>query len=112
MKADPVLKELWEIKDGLAKECGHDLRRLFDRLACHRPDPRCTLRAADQPTVRRQSPLAPPSCLGRTRSQVRWRSRRILQERLTEYAEEIGFQGSDQAIPPGDNTSAPKETES
>jgi len=32
MKADPVLKELWEIKDGLAKECGHDLRRLFDRL--------------------------------------------------------------------------------
>ena len=32
MKADPVLKELWEIKDGLAKECGHDLRRLFDLL--------------------------------------------------------------------------------
>ena len=32
MKADPVLKELWEIKDGFSKECGHDLRRLFDRL--------------------------------------------------------------------------------
>jgi hypothetical protein len=32
MKADPILRELWEIKDGLSKECGHDLRRLFDRL--------------------------------------------------------------------------------
>jgi hypothetical protein len=32
MKADPILRELWEIKDGLSKECGHDLRRLFDKL--------------------------------------------------------------------------------
>ena len=32
MKADPILRELWEIKDGLSEECGHDLRRLFDRL--------------------------------------------------------------------------------
>lgn len=32
MKADPILKELWEIKEGLAADCGHDLRRLFDRL--------------------------------------------------------------------------------
>ena len=32
MKADPILTELWEIKDGLSNECGHDLRRLFDRL--------------------------------------------------------------------------------
>jgi hypothetical protein len=32
MKADPILRELWEIKDGLSKECGRDLRRLFDRL--------------------------------------------------------------------------------
>lgn len=29
---DPILSELWEIKDGLAKEYGYDLRRLFDRL--------------------------------------------------------------------------------
>lgn len=29
---DPILSELWEIKDGLSKECGHDLRRLFDKL--------------------------------------------------------------------------------
>ena len=32
MKADPILRELWEIKDGLSRECGHDLRRLFARL--------------------------------------------------------------------------------
>jgi hypothetical protein len=29
---DPILRELWKIKDGLSNECGHDLRRLFDRL--------------------------------------------------------------------------------
>jgi hypothetical protein len=29
---DPILKELWTIKDDVANECGHDLRRLFDKL--------------------------------------------------------------------------------
>jgi hypothetical protein len=38
MKADPILKELWEIKDGLATECGHDLRRLFDKLKASQKD--------------------------------------------------------------------------
>ena len=38
MKADPILKELWEIKDGLAAECGHDLRRLFDKLKASQKD--------------------------------------------------------------------------
>ena len=38
MKADPILKELWEIKDGFAAECGHDLRRLFDRLKASQKD--------------------------------------------------------------------------
>ena len=32
MKADPILRELWDIKDGLSQECGHDLRRLFEKL--------------------------------------------------------------------------------
>jgi len=32
MKADPILKELWEIKDGLSDECGHNLRKLFDKV--------------------------------------------------------------------------------
>ena len=38
MKADPILKELWEIKDGLAAECEHDLRRLFDCLKASQTD--------------------------------------------------------------------------
>lgn len=38
MKADPILKELWDIKDGLAAECNHDLRRLFDRLKASQED--------------------------------------------------------------------------
>jgi hypothetical protein len=29
---DPILRELWTVKDGLAAERGHDLRRLFDKL--------------------------------------------------------------------------------
>jgi hypothetical protein len=39
MKADPILKEPWEIKDGLAAECDHDLRRLFDRLKQSQTEP-------------------------------------------------------------------------
>lgn len=38
MNPDPVMKELWEIKDGLAAECGHDLRRLFDKLKASQKD--------------------------------------------------------------------------
>ena len=30
--SDPIIRELWEIKDGLAKECGYDLGKLFERL--------------------------------------------------------------------------------
>ena len=37
---DHILDELWGIKDGLAKECGHDLRRLFDRLRTAQKSPR------------------------------------------------------------------------
>jgi hypothetical protein len=38
MKADPILKELWEIKDGLAAECNDDLRCLFDLLRASQRD--------------------------------------------------------------------------
>jgi len=38
MKADPILRELWDIKDGLAAECDHDLRRIFDRLKVSQKD--------------------------------------------------------------------------
>lgn len=29
---DKILDEIWAIKDELAEECGHDLRRLFAKL--------------------------------------------------------------------------------
>jgi hypothetical protein len=29
---DPILTELWRIKDGMAKTCGYDMRTLFERL--------------------------------------------------------------------------------
>lgn len=38
MKADPILKELWDIKDGLATECEHDLRHLFNKLKASQAD--------------------------------------------------------------------------
>jgi hypothetical protein len=52
MKADPILKELWEIKDGLAAECDYDLRRLFDRLKASQKDRglRLVNRTKRQPT--------------------------------------------------------------
>ena len=38
MKADPILRELWDIKDGLAAECNHDLRQLFEKLKASQED--------------------------------------------------------------------------
>ncbi len=32
MKADPILEELWKIKDGLARDAGYDTRRFFEKL--------------------------------------------------------------------------------
>jgi hypothetical protein len=29
---DPILTELWQIKDGMAKACGYDMRTFFERL--------------------------------------------------------------------------------
>jgi hypothetical protein len=62
MKADPILKELWEIKDGLAAECNHDLRRLFDRLKASQEDHghRVVNRARQRQRVAEQSPPAYP----------------------------------------------------
>ena len=37
---DHILNELWGIKDGLSKECGNDLRRLFERLKAAQKSPR------------------------------------------------------------------------
>lgn len=38
MKPDPILRELWDIKEGLATECNHDLRRLFEQLKSSQED--------------------------------------------------------------------------
>lgn len=32
MKADPILQEVWDIKDRLAAEAGYDIRRFFEQL--------------------------------------------------------------------------------
>ena len=32
MKPDPILQEVWEIKDRLAAEAGYDLQRFFEQL--------------------------------------------------------------------------------
>lgn len=32
MKADPILREVWDIKDQLAAEAGYDLNRFFKQL--------------------------------------------------------------------------------
>jgi hypothetical protein len=32
MKADPILKELWKIKDDLAREAGYDTSRFLENL--------------------------------------------------------------------------------
>lgn len=32
MKADPILQEVWDIRDRLAAEAGYDVDRFFDQL--------------------------------------------------------------------------------
>ena len=46
---DHILRELRTIKDGLADECGRDLRRLFDKL-------KSTQKAGSRPLVNRTKP--------------------------------------------------------
>ncbi len=29
---NPILEELWKVKDGMARECGYDLNKLADLL--------------------------------------------------------------------------------
>jgi hypothetical protein len=32
MKSDPILQEVWDIKDRLAAEAGYDIKRFFEQL--------------------------------------------------------------------------------
>lgn len=53
---DEVLEELWAIKDGIAKECDHDLRKLYEQLKeTQRKSP---LRTIDRRHLRSKQPLA------------------------------------------------------
>ncbi len=51
MKANPILEELWKIKDDLAREAGHDTHRFFDNLrnwAAENPHPGPMARSAEE----------------------------------------------------------------
>jgi hypothetical protein len=32
MEPDPILEEVWDAKDALARKCGYDVERMFDEL--------------------------------------------------------------------------------
>lgn len=34
MKADPILEEVWRVKEELAREAGYDVRRLCENTRC------------------------------------------------------------------------------
>jgi len=48
MKPDPILEELWRVKDDLAREAGYDLDRIFAELrAAETRHPGPLIRSAD-----------------------------------------------------------------
>ena len=50
MKPDPILEELWRIKDGLAREAGYDTHRFFEilrRWEAEHPQPGPGVSSAD-----------------------------------------------------------------
>ena len=46
--ADTILRELWDIKDQIGRECGHSMARLFERL-------KAVEKSAERPAVDRTS---------------------------------------------------------
>lgn len=51
MKPDPILEEVWRIKDELAREAGYDIHRMFENLRKWRaehPHPGGTVNSADE----------------------------------------------------------------
>ncbi len=51
MKANPILEELWKIKDDLAREAGHDTHRFFENLrkwAAQHPHPGPVVHSAEE----------------------------------------------------------------
>ncbi len=49
MKANPLLEELWRVKDGLAREAGYDIDRIFSELRAEETrQPGPLIRSADE----------------------------------------------------------------
>ena len=49
MKTDPLLEELWQVKDDLAREAGYDIDRIFTELrAAEARQPGPLIRSADE----------------------------------------------------------------
>jgi len=49
MKASPLLEELWQVKDDLAREAGYDIDRIFGELrAAEALHPGPLIRSADE----------------------------------------------------------------
>jgi hypothetical protein len=51
MKTNPILDELWKIKDDLAREAGYDTHRFFENLrkwAAEHPHPGRTVHSAEE----------------------------------------------------------------
>ena len=49
MKTNPLLEELWQVKDALAREAGYDLDRIFAELrAAETRQPGPLIRSADE----------------------------------------------------------------
>ncbi len=51
MKANPIIEELWKVKDDLAREAGYDTRRFFENLrkwAAEHPHPGRVIHTAEE----------------------------------------------------------------
>ena len=49
MKTNPILEELWQVKDGLAREAGYDIDRIFAELrAAEARQPGPLIQSADE----------------------------------------------------------------
>jgi hypothetical protein len=51
MKVNPILEDLWKIKEGLSREAGHDPHRFFENLrkwAAEHPHPGPVARSAEE----------------------------------------------------------------
>jgi len=49
MKTNPLLEELWQVKDDLAREAGYDIHRIFaDLRAAETRQPGPLIRSADE----------------------------------------------------------------